>query len=110
MNVQNKAFNALAKADIAVIITNAEIGLEKVFKKNIIGEGEIFLINTYTGNGIDIIKKITSNEWRGFRSDTKSQLRINNSIPILSLLQELQLVKSDNQDPMSYEVNRKDFT
>ena len=110
MNVQNKASNALAKADIAVIITNAEIGLEKVFKKNIIGEGEIFLINTYTGNGIDIIKKITSNEWRGFRSDTKSQLRINNSIPILSLLQELQLVKPDNHDPMGYEVNRKDFT
>ena len=33
MNVQNKASNALAKADIAVIITNAEIGLEKVFKR-----------------------------------------------------------------------------
>ena len=95
-SVESKASKALSKADIAVIITNAEIGLEKVFKKNIIGEGEIFLINTYTGNGIDIIKKITSNEWRGFRSDTKSQLRINNSIPKIYLLQELQFVKPNN--------------
>ncbi len=109
MNVQNKASNALAKADIAVIITNAEIGLEKVFKKNIIGEGEIFLINTYTGNGIDIIKKITSNEWRGFRSDTKSQLRTNNSVPILSIIQELQKVKPEYQDPMDYEIYKRAF-
>ena len=92
MNVQNKAFNALAKADIAVTITNAEIGLEKVFKKNIIGEGDIFLINTYTGNGIDIIKKITSNEWRGFRSDTKSQLRFDFSIPMLILFNSIKNV------------------
>lgn len=108
-NVQKKASEALRKADIAVIITHAEKGLGKVYKKNIVGDGEVYIVNTFTENGLDIIKKITSNEWRGFRSDTKSQLRTDNSVPILSIIQELQKVKNENQDTMDYEAYAKAF-
>ena len=107
--VESKASEALKKADITVIITNSAKGLYRVHKNDIKGNGEVILINSFTDNGVDIMQKISSNEWRSTRSDTKSQLRINNSIPIFSLLQELQLVKSDNQDPMDYEVYRKAF-
>ena len=61
-------------------------------------------------NGIDIMQKNNlSDNWRDFRSDTKSQLRTDNSVPILSIIQELQKVKNVNQDTMEYEAYTKDF-
>lgn len=79
--------------------------MSKVYKNNIANNGEVFLINTYTENGIDIMyKKISSNEWRSSRSDTKSQLRIDNSIPVINIIKEFENVNIENQDPMDYEV------
>ena len=61
-------------------------------------------------NGIDIMQKNNlSDNWRDFRSDTKSQLRTDNSVPILSIIQELQKVKNVNQDTMEYEAYTKAF-
>ena len=54
-------------------------------------------------------KNNLSDNWRDFRSDTKSQLRTDNSVPILSIMQELQKVKNENQDAMEYEAYAKAF-
>ena len=54
-------------------------------------------------------KNNLSDNWRDFRSDTKSQLRTDNSVPILSIIQELQKVKNENQDTMEYESYTKAF-
>ena len=64
----------------------------------------------YTDNGVEFLTKNSPNHWRKICSDSKSQPRYDYSFFDSSLLQELQLVKPDNHDPMGYEVNRKDFT
>ena len=61
-------------------------------------------------NGTDIMQKNNlSDNWRDFRSDTKSQLRTDNSVPILSIIHQLQKVKNENQDAMEYEAYAKAF-
>ena len=55
-------------------------------------------------NGIDILQKNNlSDNWRDFRSDTKSQLRTDNSVPTLSIIHQLPKVKNENQGTMDYE-------
>ena len=109
-SVESKASKALSKADIAVIITFTSKGLNKVNTNNIFGKGEVFILNTFTDNGVEFLTKNSPNHWRKICSDSKSQPRYDYSFFDSSLLQELQLVKPDNHDPMGYEVNRKDFT
>ena len=79
--VESKASEALKKAYITVIITSSAKGLYRVHKNYIKGNGEVILINSFTDNGVDIMQKISPNEWRSTRSDTKSQLRFDFSIP-----------------------------
>ena len=108
--VGSKISNALQKADVAVIVTHARNGLKNINKDDFSGEGQIFIVNTFSENGIDIMQKNNlSDNWRDFRSDTKSQLRTDNSVPILSIIQELQKVKNENQDTMDYEAYAKAF-
>lgn len=108
--VGSKISNALQKADVAVIVTHARNGLKNINKDDFSGEGQIFIVNTFIENGIDIMQKNNlSDNWRDFRSDTKSQLRTDNSVPILSIIQELQKVKNENQDTMDYEAYANAF-
>ena len=108
--VGSKISNALQKADVAVIVTHARNGLKNINKDDFSGEGQIFIVNTFSENGIDIMQKNNlSDNWRDFRSDTKSQLRTDNSVPILSIIQELQKVKNENQDTMDYKAYAKAF-
>ena len=108
--IGSKISNALQKADVAVIVTHARNGLKNINKDDFSGEGQIFIVNTFSENGIDIMQKNNlSDNWRDFRSDTKSQLRTDNSVPILSIIQELQKVKNENQDTMDYEAYAKAF-
>ena len=108
-SVESKASKALSKADIAVIITFTRKGLNKVNTNNIFGKGEVFILNTYTDNGVEFLTKNSPNHWRKICSDSKSQPRYDYSFFDLSLLQELQFVKPDNQDPMDYEVYDSKF-
>ena len=108
-SVESKASKALSKADIAVIITFTRKGLNKVNTNNIFGKGEVFILNTYTDNGVELLIKNSPNHWRKICSDSKSQPRYDYSFFDLSLLQELQFVKPDNQDPMDYGVYDSKF-
>lgn len=104
-NVEANAKNALDKADIAVIVTYAKNGLNNVSKKNVSSKGLVYLINSFVDNGVEIMQKNNlSNEWREVCSDTKSKLRIDNSIPVTNIIKVFENVKSENQDPMDYEV------
>ena len=58
---------------------------------------------------LEIQKNNPSQNWREVRSDSKSQPRYDYSFFDLSLLQELQFVKPDNQDPMDYGVYDSKF-
>ena len=108
-SVESKASKALSKADIAVIITFTRKGLNKVNTNNIFGKGEVFILNTYADNGVELLIKNSPNHWRKICSDSKSQPRYDYSFFDLSLLQELQFVKPDNQDPMDYGVYDSKF-
>lgn len=81
----------------------------KVNTNIIFGKGEVFILNTYTDNGVEFLTKNSPNHWRKICSDSKSQPRYDYSFFDLSLLQELQLVKPDNQDSMDYEVYKSAF-
>ena len=107
--VISKIESALQKADIAVIVINSINGLWKYKKTSLKNNGEIILINSSKIDEIEIMQKNNLSDWREVRSDSKSLLRTNNSIPILSIIQELQKVKPENQDPMDYEIYRKAF-
>ena len=63
-SVESKASKALSKADIAVIITFTRKGLNKVNTNNIFGKGEVFILNTYTDNGVEFLTKNSPNHWR----------------------------------------------
>ena len=47
----------MSKADIAVIITFTRKGLNKVNTNNIFGKGEVFILNTYTDNEVELLIK-----------------------------------------------------
>ena len=107
--VESKASEALKKADITVIMTSSAKGLYRVHKNDIKGNGEVILINSFTDNGVELLIKNSPNHWRKICSDSKSQPRYDYSFFDLSLLQELQFVKPDNQDPMDYGVYDSKF-
>ena len=108
--IGSKINKALEKADIAIVVTNTKNELIKLVKDKVYDAGEIFLINTYDTDKLDILyKKNPSQDWREVRSDSKSLLRTDDSVPIMSIIEELQKVKPENQDAMEYEAYAKAF-
>lgn len=106
----SKINEALSKADIAIIVTQTSNKLSNLKKDYSADKGEIYLINTFDSENIDILyKKNPSQNWREVRSDTKSKPRIDYSTPIGIIIRELQKVKNENQDTMDYEAYTKAF-
>lgn len=106
----SKINEALSKADIAIIVTQTSNKLSNLKKDYSADKGEIYLINTFDSENIDILyKKNPSQNWREVRSDTKSKPRIDYSTPIGIIIRELQKVKNENQDTMDYEAYAKAF-
>lgn len=58
--VESKITSALKKANIAAIVTFAKNGLNRISKNDFNGEGQIYIINSFIENGIEIIQKIIS--------------------------------------------------
>lgn len=106
----SKINEALSKADIAIIVTQTSNKLSNLKKDYSADKGEIYLINTFDSENIDILyKKNPSQNWREVRSDTKSKPRIDYSTPIGIIIRELQKVKNEDQDTMDYEAYAKAF-
>ena len=93
-----------------MIATQSSNKLSNLKKDYSADKGEIYLINTFDSENIDILyKKNPSQNWREVRSDTKSKPRIDYSTPIEIIIGELQKVKNENQDTMEYEAYTKAF-
>ena len=100
---------ASSKADVSVVVISSKESLSRVDVKNKFnGNGEVYLLNIYNPNSIEVrYKKEASTEWKLVHSDTKSELKLGDPSSIKNLASELKAVKPEDQTSMDYDVYNK---
>ena len=96
---------AMRKADVGVVIVSSSASIDGIDVSRALANGEGYIINIYDEENIEVRYKNTSTkEWRLSHQDTKSQHRLDNSNPVVSIASELKNVNPEDQTPMDYSV------